>query len=248
MLRKLVCLSVLAIAASAPAAAQDSASHSSVKLTLNLGLVNAAGNTRVTSFNFGNTLEYKADGWKFIETTNEIYSRTEDSTTADQLKVGGRIDHTLFLVVHGFVGGTYERNKFAGIDHRIQGYAGLGIVLLDLPTDALGFDFGAVRSTQTLAAGLPSVDFTSVRLAANYKHNFNKMAYISEVGEVLPPATSGAPTLINSETQLVAPLSDSFALRIGYVVKYNSQPGFRIDGTPFDTTDRLLSSGVQISF
>lgn len=232
------------LVSAAPLAAQDSTSQPSpIKLTLDLGLVNAAGNTRVTSVNFGNTLEYKADGWKFIEATNEVYARVEDSTTADQLKAGLRVDRTLFLVVHGFVGGTYERNKFAGVDHRIQGYAGLGIVLLDLPMDALGFDLGAVRSNQAPTLGLPDINFTSVRVAANYKHNFNKMAYLSEVGEVLPAATSGAPTLINSETQLVAPLSDSFALRIGYVVKYNSQPA-----AGFEKTDRLLSSGVQISF
>jgi putative salt-induced outer membrane protein YdiY len=46
-----------------------------------------------------------------------------------------------------------------------------------------------------------------------------------------------------SQTDLVAPLSKHFAIKIGYAIHYANQPppGFR-------TTDRLFTSDLQVSF
>jgi putative salt-induced outer membrane protein YdiY len=237
---------LLLLVAAAPVLAQDStqSSPSSVKLSLDLGLVNAAGNTRLTSFNLGDNLEFKTSGWKFIQTATVVYGRSGDSTTAEQYKFGGRADHTLFFVIHGFVGGTYERNTFAGIERRLEGYAGLGVVLLDVPTDALGLDLGsALNRKASSIPTLPDVNFASLKIATNYRHYFNKTAYFSEVAEILPGLDGSGNMLVNSETILVAPVSDGFALKMSYLVKYDKlpEPGFQ-------TTDRLLSSGVQITF
>jgi putative salt-induced outer membrane protein YdiY len=138
-----------------PAQAAAAAPVSPFKLQLDVGLVNVAGNTRLTSFSLGDNLEFKSDPWKVIQFANIVYGKSGDSTTAEQYKFGGRVDRQLFLVVHGFFGGTYERNTFAGIAHRTTEYAGLAIVLLDLPADLLDFDVGSALSQQASSAAAP---------------------------------------------------------------------------------------------
>src|SRR5712671_6972997 len=106
---------------------------SPIRLTLDLGAVNATGNTTVTNLNVGDRFEYKSKAAGVVQFANIIYGRIGDSTTAEQIKAGLLLDHRIWLVVHGYVGVTFERNRFAGIDRRFEETAGLGIRLLDLP-------------------------------------------------------------------------------------------------------------------
>src|SRR5579872_6122993 len=82
---------------------------SPVKLTLDIGAVNATGNTNVTTLNLGDAFEYKGKSGGFAEFANVVYGRIGDSTTAEQIRAGLRVDHRLWAVVFGWVGVTYER-------------------------------------------------------------------------------------------------------------------------------------------
>ena len=58
-----------------------------------------------------------------------------------------------------------------------------------------------------------------------------------------PPTSLGlATTFVNSESALVAPVSAHFGVKMSYAVRYNSRPPVK-----FGTTDRVLTTGVQLS-
>src|SRR5262249_41959269 len=112
-------------APAAPAPAPAPAPPSAGKLAFDAAFMNSSGNSRVTTFTTGQNFEVKAGRGAFIESGNAVYGRIGDSTTAEAIKVAGKIDYQLISILHGFVGMTYERNQFAGVDRRFQEVAGL---------------------------------------------------------------------------------------------------------------------------
>src|SRR2546430_2373277 len=148
-------------------------------LTLDLGAVNATGNTTVTNLNVGDRFEYKSKAAGLVQFANIIYGRIGDSTTAEQIKAGLLLDHRIWLVLHGYVGVTFERNRFAGIDRRFEETAGLGIRLLDLPRSLWTFEAGsAVNQQRSTIATIRN--FLSLRFATVIRHNFTQTTFISE--------------------------------------------------------------------
>lgn len=236
-------LTATAVAAQEPAAPPAApAPAPPVKLTLDLGFVNAAGNTNVTTLSLGDELSYKQGRWELKEIGAVIYGRTDDSTTVEQIKVTGRSDVRLVSVLRLYVGVTYERNRFAGIARRLEEFAGLGLRLIDLPATVWSLEAGSSLNQQQSTAQLSS-GFAALRLATVFRHNFTKTAYFQETGEYLPNMETGGDWRVNSETAMVAPIAGRVALKVSYVVKVDNlpEPGFR-------KTDRIFSTAVQIAF
>jgi putative salt-induced outer membrane protein len=48
---------------------------------------------------------------------------------------------------------------------------------------------------------------------------------------------------VNTESSVIAPLSSHAGIKIGYVIRFNSTPP-----ATFGKTDRILTTGVQVSF
>ena len=235
----------LSLFAAVPVFAQQPApvpAPRSVKLTLDLGLVNASGNTSVTTFNTGDNFELKRSAFALTQFAAIVYGRSGDSTNAEQIKAGTRLDRQLVSMLHGFVGVTYERNRFAGIARRFEEFAGLGLRVVDSPSDVWTVETG-VSLNQKRSTASVNEKFVALRFATLYRHNFTKAAYASQNVEILPSVQSAGGVLMNTESSLVAPVAGRMALKLSYTVKYDSEPepGFR-------KTDRVFASGLQIMF
>jgi putative salt-induced outer membrane protein len=85
-------------------------------------------------------------------------------------------------------------------------------------------------------------NFSAARSAALFQYNFRPTAYLLQTVEVLPNLEETDDLRVNTETALVAPLSRRLAVKISYVVRYDKlpEPGF-------EKTDRLLTSGLQVT-
>lgn len=238
-------LLLLGGAAVAPhtARAQDAKPAKPVSVTFDLGFVNAAGNTRVTTLNGAENLKFRPaeSRWQFAEAVSTVYGRSQDSVTAEQFTALGRADYTVLTRLHLFAGGTYLRDRFAGIARRIEEIGGVALRLVDRPRDVLGTEVGAAVTQQRSTAGVED-NFVALRVAANYKHNLNDNAFVQQSLEWLPNVQDFKDTRINSETALIAPITKQIAVRLSYVVRFDNvpEPGFL-------KTDRVLSSGVQIA-
>lgn len=243
-LDRLAALGLACLAGGLRAARAQDAAPRPVAVTLELGLVNAAGNTRVTTLNGAEKLAYRPSGsrWQLQQQVNTVYGRTSDSVTADQLKVTARADYRALAVFHLFLGGTYERNRFAGVSRRFEEIAGIALRPVDRPRDLLSVELGSAITQQRSTAAVED-NFVAVRLAADYKHLFTQTVYAQQIAELLPNVDDLTDTRLNTETSLVAPLSARVALRLSYVVRFDNvpEPGFQ-------KTDRVFSSGVQLAF
>lgn len=230
----------ICVAVASPAAAQT-ADTSHVSLVGDLGFVNAAGNTRLTTLNLGDKLAYTRQHLTLAQRALMVYGRTNDSTSASQWLAGLRGDYAFNERIGIYATTSFERNRFAGFSRRFEEGTGIAVAAIRRATDSLSFEAGAT-ATQQRSVTETSDNFISARAAANYRHHLNATAFIGEVVEVLPDLQVSSNVRVNSETALVAPLSSRIAIKLSYVIHFDNlpEPGFK-------KTDRLFTSGVQVT-
>lgn len=230
--------------AAAQAAVAPATPVKPLTVTANVGFVNASGNTDITTLSADQRLEYRPEGsaWLFTEFLAAVYGRTDGVTSADQLKGGARVDRFITTRLSAFAGATYERNRFAGISRRFEELVGLAFKVLEQPRDILSVEGGASFNQQRSTTGLDE-SFVAARAAAAYKHLFTETAFFQQLVEVLPNLELSDDLRINTETSLVAPLSERFAVKLAYAIRFDNlpEPGF-------GKSDRVFTSGLQISF
>ena len=212
------------------------------RLSFGLGLVTTGGNTSVTTFNFGNNFSYISRPWVFSEAASMVYGSTHDTVNNDQYHLLLRVDHGLHDGVSVYVFGTFDRDRFAGFASRYQEAAGFAWKAVEHPMDLLTLEAGAQETQQRDLGTGATASFTAARAAVAYKHGFNKTAYAQEAVEVLPDLQHSKNLRINSATDLVAPLSTVFSIKVGYVIRFDNLPP-----PGFEKTDRILTTGVQIT-
>ena len=91
-------------------------------------------------------------------------------------------------------------------------------------------------------AMMSRIAVSAARAASAFQYNFKPSAYFLQLVEVLPNLEETDDLRVNTETALVAPLSRRLAIKISYVIRYDKlpEPGF-------EKTDRLLTSGLQVT-
>lgn len=212
------------------------------KLSFGLGLVTTGGNTSVTTFNFGNNFSYISRPWVFSEAASMVYGSTHDTVNNDQYHLLLRVDHGVHDGVSAYVFGTFDRDRFAGFASRYQEAAGFAWKAVEQPMELVTLEAGAQETQQRDLGTGATASFTAARADVTYRHGFNKTAYAQEAAEVLPDLQHSKNLRIDSATDLVAPLSTVFSIKVGYVIRFDNlpHPGFK-------KTDRILTTGVQIT-
>lgn len=222
----------------APAAGQ---STDSLRFTGDLGIVNTAGNTDLTTINIGEEVRWRRGPLALGQTFALVYGRSSGETTSSLWRAGVRGDYALSDAVSAYARVGYDRDRFAGIARRFEEGTGIAVVLLQRPRDRLETEggFSLVQQRSTLGT---QEDFVSTRGAVEYQHHFTEETYFRQMVEATANLEDGSDYRLTSESALVAPLSSRIALKISYVVRYDHrpEPGFR-------STDRLLTSGLQFT-
>lgn len=227
-----------ALVLAAPLAAQ---SADSLHLTGDVGLVNTAGNTDLTTINVGEEVGWRHDRLALGQTFAVVYGRSEGQITSSLWQAGLRADYSLSDRVAAYAATGYHRDRFAGIARRFEEGAGVAVKLARGPRDVVETETG-LSLVQQRSTTATDDDFVSARGAVTYAHHFTGTTYLQQVLEGIANLENGDDFRVNSETSVVAPLSGSLALKVGYVIHYDHlpEPGFR-------ATDRLLTSGLQIT-
>lgn len=222
------------LAAAMPASAQTQA-------TLDLGFVDAAGNSDVTSFNFGEKLSWKAGRVVLTQNAKALYGETDGTTTTESYDAGARAEYALSARVGAFALVTFQRDPFAGIASRWGGGPGVAVGLVRSARDTLVLE-SAVTAQRERSTADVTESFAATRTVATFKHLFAAATFVTQTLEWLANLETSDDQRINSETALTAPLSRRIALRVSYVIRFDNlpEPGF-------ETTDRILTTGLQIS-
>jgi putative salt-induced outer membrane protein len=231
---------LVATLGASPVAAQDAAPRP-WEFTGDVGFVNTAGNTDVTNLNVGEKITHNRDKVTVKQFFAMVYGRTDGETTNSLWRTGLRGDYALSSTIAVFGSASFDRNRFAGISRRFEEGAGIAVKLLHAERNKLEVEAGLAFTQQRSTLDVDD-NFTSARSAALFQHNFNPTAYFLQTIEVLPNLEVSDDLRVNTETALVAPLSSRLAIKVSYVIRYDKlpEPGF-------ETTDRLLTSGLQVT-
>ncbi|MFI5310436.1 MAG: YdiY family protein [Gemmatimonadales bacterium] len=221
--------------------AQD-ATKPKTTFTGDLGYVSASGNTNITTLSLGEKLIHSDSAWTFTQLAAYVYGKTDAKESANQLRFAGRVDYALGPRIGVFAGASWERNAFAGFNSRTDEIAGFMWKAIVAPDDALGLDAGGVLTQESDVDGT-SQSYPSLRVAMNYKHSFTKTAYFQQLAEYVPNLQTSGAYRVNTESAVVAPVSAHVGVKVSYVLRYDSRPPVK-----FGTTDRVLTTGVQISY
>lgn len=236
----LVLILAVAMAVSPPSLRAQGAD--SVKVTTDLGFVNAGGNTDVTTFNVGEELVARFGAWGIKQTFGAIYGRTNDSVSTSLWRSSLRGDRAIGGRVGAYLVGAFDRNTFAGISRRFEEGAGLVVRAVDTPKDRFELEGGAGFTQQRSTTGATN-SFPSARGAATYKRGIGTSSSVQFTSEVLPNLEDTSDTRVNSRAELVAPLSQRLALKLSYLWRFDNQPE-----PTFEKSDRIFTAGLQITF
>lgn len=214
-----------------------------VFFTGDAGLVNASGNTEFTSISAGNKLTLLGGGWKFTQTLGVTYAKAHDSVTTEAWQGSLRGDRALSPRIGLFVLTELGRNIFAGVSSRLAPSFGVSAIAADGPRDTLRLELGGGYTWQNGIAPDTNRAYAAGRAALIYHHRLGAKAAFDEAFEYIPNFSVGADYRITSETAITAPITTGIAMKAAYVIHYEGRPA-----PGFKTSDRIITTGVQVTF
>lgn len=235
----LLCTSAIGAGAQATAPAAPAVV---TKATLDFGYVQTSGNTQVTTLNLGEKLTQQRGRLTLQQGFAAVYGKQQDSVITNYIGANLRGDFKIDKVLAIFLGGSFDRNTFAGIERRIEQQLGIQARLFAGAMDTLRVEGGG-SLTQQLGTDGVKADFPAARGAAAWRHGFTAAAYFQQNVEFIPNLKVTEDWRMNSESSVVAPISSNIGLKLSYVIRFDNlpQPGF-------SELDKLFTTGVQITF
>ncbi|MEZ5738352.1 MAG: DUF481 domain-containing protein [Burkholderiaceae bacterium] len=206
-----------------------------------LGLVVAAGNAQSQSVNGTANLARQVGQWKHHLSADVHRAKEGGIESADRLQLGYKADMTLTERLYGWGSMRYESDRFADIDRRLAGLAGVGLHTLRGPAHWLDLEAGRGYRRTTFASAMPDSHEAVGTLAANYEYRFNPTTSLTERLSVEAGQDN---TLLAAITGLKVKMSDRLSLSLTYAVRRNSD--FR--GALGDKSDMLTTLNVVYGF
>ena len=212
------------------------------------GFVSVTGNTSVTTISLGEKWTRRIARWEFKQDLGAVYGKTDGTETSNLWKASVRGDYGLGGNLALYARTAFDRNKFAGVKSRFA--EGIGLVAKLQATDVNQLNVeGGFELTQQDNLDGTSDSFSALRAASTWKRMFSANAYFCQGIEFLPNLDDSDDYRINSETTIVAPLSSHVAMKASYQIRFDNLPSLNAAGTaPLKKSDRILSTGIQLTF
>lgn len=250
-----------ALMAPAPLVAQDAVKQSAAQTATpkkkmwefngSLGFSQTSGNASALTTNVNNRLKYSVVGWSVVQDLAFFYGEADEKVNTNFWNGGLRGERTVADRVALFVASRYDRNVVQGISSRFQQGFGVTVAALDDKQTKLNVALGGSFFSQTLTPGSTAKAaraFPAARAAMDFRHRLTDLAYVQQTAEYLPAiGDSTSAYFLNTESAIVAPISKKVGLKVGYVIRYNSEPPVR-NSVQLRTTDTFFSSGLTLSF
>jgi len=247
MIRQTAIVMVLLLVGADVAGAQEKKAPPPTEFSTDLGFVSVSGNTSTVTLSFAEKLIRRIPRWEFREEFGTVYGETDGAHTSNMLRAMLRADYGLDGVAI-YTRGSFDKNKFAGVDSRFGEGIGLAWRVKATEINQLNLEGGFELNQQENVDGT-SDNFSSLRAATTWKHIFSEKSYFFVGLEFLPNLDESEDYRINSETSVVVPLSAHVAMKASYIVRFDNLPSMNAAGTaPLLKSDRILSTGIQVSF
>ncbi|MBI3792441.1 MAG: DUF481 domain-containing protein [Gemmatimonadetes bacterium] len=244
MLRRVALAAALSCtSAGAPVLLAQTKPAKPVEASADLGFVNTTGNTEVTTLTANYKIVLNTGPWKLTHYFGTVYGKLRDSVNTSIWRTGVRGDRA-FTERFGFFGlVNYDKNRFSGVAGRWEQGAGAQWKAIVETEDKLDVELGLSAIQQQAVTAVPDRNFASGRTALAYKHNFTDKAYFQQTAEYLANLQNGPDWRVNTESSLIAPLSEKFAIKLSFAIRYQNLPD-----PGFLATDRIFATAIQYTY
>jgi putative salt-induced outer membrane protein len=234
------CLLLLSAVVASPLAAQDPAVVN--KVTADVGYVSTSGNTAVTTTSIGEKWTQSRGLFTLEQTFSFVYGEQAGVEVNNTLAAGLRGDYKLGTYLSLYGDAKFDRAPFSGIARRTVESFGLQLQALAAPSDTVRVSVGA-SMTQQLGTDDVQNNFPAANAGLVWRHMFTAAAYFQQNLEAIPNLKDQDDLRVMSESALIAPISARIGMKFSYIVRYDNVPELG-----FEKTDRILTTGLQITF
>lgn len=213
--------------------------------SLVLGGAFASGNSSARTLTGSGDVARATSADKISLFGNVNYGRNKvagvDTTTADQVRLGGRYDYNLSEAAYVFGGADGETNKAAGLDSRFNLNAGLGYKLIRDEDTSFNVYAGLGYSDAKFTDGTRGKGATAL-LGEESTHKLNESTSFKQRFEFHPGA-SDIGNLATLDAGLATAITGGWTLNTGLAVRYASKVPVGLK-----STDSLLTVGFGYKF
>jgi putative salt-induced outer membrane protein len=237
-------LAMIALVALAPAA------QAQWNGKIELGILSATGNTESKAANTKLDLIHEGSKWRNTFGFAALYSEGEEFSTAERYEAKYQADLKITDHFSWFGSLRGEQDRFSSFAYQATVSTGASYQFIDSPTTQLDASLGAgYRRAQPQELiksdagevidrikGEPESEPVAT-LSSNYQHSFTETTKITN--KFL--AESGSDnTAVQNDIALSVNMTKSFALAVGFGVRYNSDPPPLAESTDTLTTVNLV--------
>ena len=268
------------------AGAQEEEAKKAWSDTAELSLVATGGNSESRTLGFKNVYKQAWDSSSIeitaagIRTESTSVTRTavgtqalfvvnetrDTDTMAENYVVSGRHDHKLTDRFFWYAGGSWERNRFAGVDNRYTAVGGLGNIWFDRKDLQFRTDYALTFTDQEDVIDNPDVSdsFIGVRFSWDYLNRWSKTTLYENklvIDENLDETGDVRATMLHAVS---VSMSGRLALKVSLKILFDSEPSFEdvplfnvagdpttADGTvlfQLDEVDTQLAVSLVVNF
>ena len=235
---------VIALAALAPAA------QAQWNGKAELGILAATGNTESTAANAKLDLVHEGSKWRNTIGFAALYSKGSEFSTAERYEAKYQADLKITDRFSWFGALRGEQDRFSAFAYQATVSTGASYKFIDSPTTQLDASLGAgyrrSQPQELIQSDAGEVidrikgeadNEPVITLSSNYHHNFTETTKLTN--KFL--AESGADnTAVQNDIALSVSMSKSFALAVGFGVRYNSDPPPLAESIDTQTTVNLV--------
>lgn len=208
-----------------------------------LGIASANGNTKTQTFTAKQLNDYK---WKknvFSFKSRYLSAKSNDEETARYLMSALRYEKQFYDHFGLFLGETFEKDKFAGIEKRFITDLGARYRFIESDTTKLFSELGYRYMHEERLDG--SFAFSNYgRLYTEWEHKWNASFSTKYWAEYLPNISEPKDWQLNTELSLSAVLNSTFSLKSGVLLRYDHFPA---PGIAYKT-DTLFTTALVAKF
>jgi putative salt-induced outer membrane protein len=237
-------VAVLALTAIAPAARAQWAGKAE------LGFLAATGNTESQAANTKLDLIHEGSKWRNTLGFAALYSEGAEFSTAERYEANYQLDNKITDRFSWFVGLRGEQDRFSAFAYQATVSTGASYKFIDSPTTQLTASLGAGyrrAQPQELIQDDSGEVIDRIKgdaenepvatLGSAYEHSFNETTKITNKFI----AESGSDnTAVQDDIAISVTMTPSFALAVGFGVRYNSDPPPLAESTDTLTTVNLV--------
>lgn len=233
-------LSLAVLSVSAFAGDEEMKDHA-VKNESELGIVSAKGNSDIATTVLKHQTKYRANRSTYAMRANYLRSSDHGNESAKSWLLGGRYEYALSDKWSTYAAETVDGDIFSGVRQRYASDLG-GKYFFEKSDPFVWFAEGGYRFTHENRID-ETLNYSSLRLYSEAERKFTETFSMKYWIEYLPNLTNSTDWQLNTELSLAAALSSVFAMKAGYLVKYDHLPA---PGAV--KTDRVFVTSVVAKF